>query len=312
MSRERVFISYSHQDRSWLDRLMEHLAALERWGLVHTWSDNRIAAGSDWQSEIEEALSRSRVAVLLVSPPFLASQFVWKEEMPRIVAHEKNGMLVLPLVVRPCAWRLEKDLETLQARPLDGHALALGSDAQIDLDLMNFVYELAALVGKISADLVTEEWERAARAPLSDRSSTSSTTVAPPNGRGWSGRYNGSFDMTLFINQWPAARFQGTMFYPESGTVTWIEGTSLPAGAAPPADLALSSGGVAVAFRETGYKQQGSRTIDFDGEYRAVVADDAVTGAWMKGERLVGSFRLEPIDLAGLSQSALQRYRAGH
>jgi hypothetical protein len=302
MSRERVFISYSHQDRPWLDRLMEHLAVLERWGLIHAWSDNRIAAGADWQGEIEEALSRSRVAVLLVSPPFLASQFVWEEEMPRIVAHAANGMLILPLVVRPCAWRLEKDLRALQARPLDGRALALGSDAEIDVNLTNFVYELAALVDKVPGELVSQEWEQAAKTSLLGGALALVEDVASPRARTWTGLYNDGYEMTLSIDQWPARHFEGTMSYPESGTVTRIEGDFLLTGAALPAGVEVLGGRVAIAFRETGYKRRGSRTIDLDGEYRAVVSDVAVTGAWMKDDRLVGRFRLEPVETGGRPQ----------
>jgi hypothetical protein len=83
--------------------------------------------------------------------------------MPRVVAHATDGMRILPLVVRPCPWRLEEELRSLQARPLDGRALSLGTDAQIDLDLATFVYELAATLDQVPGDLVSQEWERAAK-----------------------------------------------------------------------------------------------------------------------------------------------------
>src|ERR687894_656546 len=107
MSRENVFVSYSHRDRGWLEWLMVHLAVLERRRLIHVWSDTRIAFGADWEVEIERALSESRVAVLLVSPAFLASDYIWSKELPRIMGHREQGMEVLPLIIRPCAWQLE-------------------------------------------------------------------------------------------------------------------------------------------------------------------------------------------------------------
>jgi hypothetical protein len=112
-----------------------HLSVLERKELINVWSDASIEIGATWKDEIEEALSRARIAVLMISPTFLASRYVWQMEMPRIIAHSKLGMEILPLIVRPCAWRLETELERLQARPDLGRALSSGSDYQVDLDL---------------------------------------------------------------------------------------------------------------------------------------------------------------------------------
>jgi predicted nucleotide-binding protein len=98
MDRTKVFVSYSHRDWTWLERLKVHLALLQRRGVVHVWSDTRIEVGAQWRDEIEAALTESRVAVLLITPDFLASEFVWNEEMPKILAHKEEGMLLLPLI----------------------------------------------------------------------------------------------------------------------------------------------------------------------------------------------------------------------
>lgn len=89
MPRTKVFVSYSHDDREWLSKFSLHVAILERRGLVELWSDEGIAAGADWEREIEIALGAAKVAVLMVSPAFLASEYIGKHEMPRIVAHSR-------------------------------------------------------------------------------------------------------------------------------------------------------------------------------------------------------------------------------
>lgn len=68
-----VFISYAHEDRDYLDRLLVHLKPLEQQGLIDPWSDRKLAAGDDWQGRIEERLAAAKAAILLVSADFLAS-----------------------------------------------------------------------------------------------------------------------------------------------------------------------------------------------------------------------------------------------
>ena len=42
----KVFISYSHKDEVWKDRLQSQLAVLERQDLLSVWDDRQIAAGT--------------------------------------------------------------------------------------------------------------------------------------------------------------------------------------------------------------------------------------------------------------------------
>ena len=157
MERTKLFVSYNHRDRTWLERLKVHLTLLERRGLVHVWSDTRIEVGARWKEEIESALAGARVAVLLVSADFLASDFIWNEEMPRILAHQKQGMVVLPLIARPCAWLIAPELAELQARPVDGRPLSLGTEADVDRDLTEFVYEIAGRLEQLPGAVASKE-----------------------------------------------------------------------------------------------------------------------------------------------------------
>src|SRR5712664_1992504 len=120
MARTRVFVSYGHQDADWLKRFQQHIALLERLDLVDL-CDTRVSSGAEWEREIEVALTNAKVAVLLITPAFLASKFIWANEMPRIEAHCGEGMEALPLIIRPCPWRLERFLVKLMARPREAN-----------------------------------------------------------------------------------------------------------------------------------------------------------------------------------------------
>jgi hypothetical protein len=127
-----VFVSYSHRDRDWLDRLRVHLKPLERNGSIGVWDDTRLAAGQAWHDEIRQALAAAAVAVLLVSADFLASDFIADEELPPLLAAaERRGVPILPLYLSPCRIAAVPALARLQSvNPLDRPLIALSRPEQ--------------------------------------------------------------------------------------------------------------------------------------------------------------------------------------
>ena len=63
METPTLFISYSHQDEAWKDRLQKQLAFLKI--RLISWDDRNISGGADWQSEIHEAMNQANLAILL-------------------------------------------------------------------------------------------------------------------------------------------------------------------------------------------------------------------------------------------------------
>jgi tetratricopeptide (TPR) repeat protein len=147
MDAPTVFISYSHQDEVWKDRLVRHLGALEREDAYTVWSDRKIAAGDGWRAEIERAMERARAAVLLISADFLISGFVRDEEIPRLLQRrEKDGLRIIPLIVHPCTWKEVPWLAEIQCRPKNGRALSKRRAPGIEEALALLAVELRDLL----------------------------------------------------------------------------------------------------------------------------------------------------------------------
>lgn len=120
----KVFISYSHSDSSWLDRLQMHLKPLERAGLIDRWDDTCILAGKVRTELVQAALHEAQIAVILVSASFLASEQLTTEELPHLLDAAARGQLtVLPLIVSPCLIDSEPRLALL--RPVNSMERAL-------------------------------------------------------------------------------------------------------------------------------------------------------------------------------------------
>jgi adenylate cyclase len=121
-----VFVSYSHEDRKWLEKLRVHLSPYVRAGAVSIWDDTKLKGGDLWREEIERALAAAKVAVLLVSPYFLQSEFVASSELPPLLASAKEDGLTILWVPLSASSFEETALARFQAaaaidprRPLD-------------------------------------------------------------------------------------------------------------------------------------------------------------------------------------------------
>jgi WD40 repeat protein len=109
--RDVLFVSYSHADRSWLDRLLVLMKPLVRTKRMRVWADPYIRVGDDWRRSLSGVIDQSRLAVLLVSGDFLNSDFILEEELPELVAH---GVRLAPVLVRACLWEHEPLLAQVQ------------------------------------------------------------------------------------------------------------------------------------------------------------------------------------------------------
>lgn len=141
-----VFISYSHDDEKEKNRLISHLGVLKRAGLIEIWNDDNIQAGADWELELDRAINRAKVAILLVTSNFLTSDVTLNSVIPRLLTRFRRRELnVFVVIAKACAWKVFDWLAKMEIRPRDGNAIWSGSDSQIDETLAAIVEEVAHL-----------------------------------------------------------------------------------------------------------------------------------------------------------------------
>jgi TIR domain len=123
-----VFISYAHEDAHLFKQLQTHLTILKRQNVIHTWHEGMIAAGEDWRTKAQRELAAADVVLLLASPDFLASDYLYSEHLTRAIErHQRHEMKVIPIIVRECQWT-ETALGELRALPMTGEPLKKWQD----------------------------------------------------------------------------------------------------------------------------------------------------------------------------------------
>lgn len=120
--RNTVFVSYSHTDAKAFEELMTMLDPVS--SMLNIWQDRMIEPGAKWRDEIKQALDSAKAAILLVSPAFLKSDFIQRNELPPLLAAaQADGCKILWIKLQQCL---------VQVTPIDQYQ-ALYADALMNL-----------------------------------------------------------------------------------------------------------------------------------------------------------------------------------
>lgn len=149
-----VFYCYADDDLPLLEQLERHLSTLRQEEFISTWHRHKINGGSDWRVESYRHLNTASLILLLISPDFLASDYLYREELPRALKrHKDNKARVIPILLRSCNCE-DAPFEKLQMLPRNGTPLNSGND--IDAGFTEIVKEIRLILKELSSTLASK------------------------------------------------------------------------------------------------------------------------------------------------------------
>lgn len=140
----KIFLSYSHKDERWKDKLLTHLSPMRRQGSINSWDDRQIKAGSQWNDEILKHFNEADVILCLISPDFIDSDYCYQIEAQRALEKRELGQVeVIPILLREVDWK-KTPFHALQVIPRDNKPIA--SRANKDKALAEVAREIEKVV----------------------------------------------------------------------------------------------------------------------------------------------------------------------
>jgi hypothetical protein len=96
----KLFISYSSRNRELAMGFLEKFRVQADCSEKHDyslWNDNNILVGETWHDEIQRALEECDLGLLLVSPEFLGSEYIDRDELPTFVKSDSKPLIPIML-----------------------------------------------------------------------------------------------------------------------------------------------------------------------------------------------------------------------
>ena len=96
-----IFISYAREDKDWCEQIICYLKPAELAEKVKIWADTEIQYGEKWEKAIASNLERASVGILLITPEFLASEYIRTKEMPWLLDKmDAQQITIIPIMIK--------------------------------------------------------------------------------------------------------------------------------------------------------------------------------------------------------------------
>jgi internalin A len=155
---KKLFISYSSRNAEFVRRFATHLEVLKAKGYIDPWYDRMIEPGTKWDDAIREEMAKSDVVIFLLSPDFLATQYIMKTEVPQALRRFKDAAAELFFIeLQPCSWQLTDIAEYQQTGKVavtDKNIISIGTptnDEKWNDVIAELMKKLKAMPGLLSS-----------------------------------------------------------------------------------------------------------------------------------------------------------------
>ena len=89
-----------------MDEFEVHTAILRRTEKIESWKMGMIKPNDKWNDEVQNALSAADLVVMLLSPNFFASDYIWDHEFLNTLERwRRKEVIVAGIVINKCEWR---------------------------------------------------------------------------------------------------------------------------------------------------------------------------------------------------------------
>jgi hypothetical protein len=144
-----IYLSYSLEDERFAQELLKHFYPLRRERHIEI-LNRAIKPGSSWSLEQDNNLNQANLILLLISPDFLASDYLYSIELRRALERRQaHEAYVLPILVRPCDWQ-DGPLTYLQILPSNGTPVTIWTDR--DRAFLDIVRNVRSLVVRLEEE----------------------------------------------------------------------------------------------------------------------------------------------------------------
>jgi len=158
----KIFISYSHDDEiPYIEEFKKHLAPLKDNSFIEEWYDRKVLPGEDYERKINNNLEDADIICLFILVNFLSSESCKKEKKKALELRKKKGVVVIPIILSPCGWQDDNDINNLLALPTDGKPISNFSNRDKGwLDVYKRLKGVIEKEIKIKQLKLTEEFEQ--------------------------------------------------------------------------------------------------------------------------------------------------------
>jgi len=148
----KVFISYAHANENYKNELKKHFAPMIRNKEVLVWDDRQISPGINWDNEIHEKLYAANIIIMLISPDFLDSEYIYGQEFSIALNRHRKEAWAIGVIVEDCLWEVT-DIAKFQMLPIDAKPIAVFPKAEV-----NSVYkDIVKKVIRVASEFVNNK-----------------------------------------------------------------------------------------------------------------------------------------------------------